>query len=96
MELRTPCHYRLSILCHLAIQQLRSVEIFKIDGIEITSAQTATTTHTILLIDRHLASLFIEYKAIICTLCQALFTTTTQLCINYRLTADVLLGLSCS
>ena len=70
------------------------MEISEIDSIEVARSKASATTHTILRVDRHFARCFIEDKAIVGTLCKALFTTSALVGLDDWLTADMLLGLA--
>ena len=94
VELWTARNNRLGILCHLAVQQLRSVKVGKIDSVEVTSAQAAATTDTLLSVNLHFAAILVKNKSIVCTLRQAQLTTAATLLADAGLATAMLLGLT--
>ena len=94
--MRASIHNRLGILGHTTIEQFGSLLVLEADSIEITCTQTTATPDTIIGIHPHLTTLLVKLQTIIGTLRHTLLATTTQLLINLRLTAAMLLGLSCA
>ena len=94
MEMRASMTDCLCIFCHLTVKQLVCTAVWIIDSIKAAGSNTSSATLTFIIIDH---SFFVYIcNCVTSTFFGTAMTSTTDFCIDCRLTTCMLLHLSCT
>ena len=94
MEMRATVDHRLGIFRHLVVEELRSMVVGRVDGIEITCGNASSATQTVVGIDLHLHGFLVELQPVVGTLEHATLASAALRLADLDLSADVLVALA--
>ena len=94
MEMRTAVDHRLGIFRHLVVEELRSMVVGRVEGIEITCGNASSATQAIVGIDLHLHGFLVVYQPVVGTLEHATLASAALRLADLDFSADVLVALA--